>query len=206
MSILAAAFALGLLAAPVTASPIAVDVVFEGLPMRRRLQESAMDEVTHIWARYAVDLRRVGSGDPGRDGAVRLTVVLADHPEGKVTINALGSIAFVDGEPEPTIVMYPNAVALLVSLIKINNHLDQEWPFALRDLVHGRVLGRALAHEIGHYLLRSRDHSVVGLMRARQSALDLTRIDRDGFTLSPGDRLRVRALASATLETATASH
>jgi hypothetical protein len=205
MSILTAAFVLGLLAAPVPPPAIAVDVVFRGLPANKRLQESLMEEVTHIWARYAVDVRRVGAADSGRDGAIRLTVVLADHPEGKVTTDALGSITFVDGEPEPTIVMYPNAVAMLVSLIKINNHPDQEWPFALRDAIYGRVLGRALAHEIGHYLLRSREHSVVGLMRARQSSSDLTRIDRDGFTLSAGDRLRVHALASMTLETATAS-
>jgi len=39
----------------------------------------------------------------------------------------------------------------------------------------------------------------------RQSSSDLTGVAREGFTLSPGDRLRIHALASAKLETAAAS-
>src|SRR3954470_23143481 len=89
MSILAAAFVLGLLAAPVPPSSLAVDVAFEGLPMNRRLRDSAMEEVMHIWARYGVDVRRVGAGDAGREGATRLTIVLADHPGRIVTTGAL---------------------------------------------------------------------------------------------------------------------
>jgi hypothetical protein len=51
----------------------------------------------------------------------------------------------------------------------------------------GRVLGRALAHEIGHYLLRSPDHSVTGLMRAQHSIAELMAEDRGGFEApSPG--------------------
>ena len=50
---------------------------------------------------------------------------------------------------------------------------EREWPTILRHVVLGRVLGRALAHEIGHFLLRSRGHSQIGLMRANQSIADL---------------------------------
>jgi hypothetical protein len=43
----------------------------------------------------------------------------------------------------------------------------------------GIVLGRALAHEIGHYLLDTRTHAHHGLMRAQFSALEFTD-PRDG--------------------------
>jgi len=49
------------------------------------------------------------------------------------------------------------------------------------------VLGRALAHELGHFLLRSRTHSPKGLMRPSQALPDLVSPDRRPFTLSAGE-------------------
>jgi hypothetical protein len=46
-----------------------------------------------------------------------------------------------------------------------------------------RALGRAAAHELGHYLLASREHSSHGLMRARFSAAELIRDDAAAFQL-----------------------
>lgn len=43
----------------------------------------------------------------------------------------------------------------------------------------GMVLGRALAHEIGHYLLNTHTHARTGLMRPRFNALEFTDL-RDG--------------------------
>jgi hypothetical protein len=49
----------------------------------------------------------------------------------------------------------------------------------------GVVLGRALAHEIGHYLLGTHTHASTGLMRPRFDALEFTDL-RDGtFALDP---------------------
>jgi hypothetical protein len=41
-----------------------------------------------------------------------------------------------------------------------------------REILLGRSLGRALAHEVGHYLFRSKAHTKTGLMRAHQKASD----------------------------------
>jgi hypothetical protein len=68
----------------------------------------------------------------------------------QMTAATAAPIVFVGGQPQPTIVMYPNAIAMLVSLVNINNHPDQEWRFALQDSLYGRVLRRALAHDIAH--------------------------------------------------------
>jgi hypothetical protein len=46
-------------------------------------------------------------------------------------------------------------------------------PRAMTATFLGRALGRALAHEIGHYLLGTREHTADGLMRAQFTPRDL---------------------------------
>ena len=45
------------------------------------------------------------------------------------------------------------------------------------------ALGRVIAHEVGHFVLRSRDHASNGLMRKVQGADDLIAPDRSRFAL-----------------------
>ncbi len=48
-----------------------------------------------------------------------------------------------------------------------------------------RVLGRALAHEIGHYVLQSRDHARTGLMTASFQPYAVTFGPTSWFRLTP---------------------
>jgi Zn-dependent protease with chaperone function len=57
--------------------------------------------------------------------------------------------------------------------------------------VLGRVLGRVLAHEIGHYVLRSPRHASGGLMASLQFADDLIALSRHRFMLTAPDRARL---------------
>jgi len=174
-----------------------IDLVFGGSAMPWRLEASAMEEVRGIWAAYGVDIQAVNQRDPGRDDAVRLSVVLANLPNVRTAPGMLGSIPFLDDTPEPVIILYPGAVNTLISTVKVFERPDHDWPYLLRDVVHGRVLGRALAHEIGHYLLRSRQHSATGLMRAQQSTFDLISLDRRSFTLSADEVRRFLSITTA---------
>jgi hypothetical protein len=54
-----------------------------------------------------------------------------------------------------------------------------------------RLLGRAMAHEIGHLLLGTTGHSRAGLMRARWSDLDLRRDAAADWLMSPEDVARL---------------
>ena len=58
----------------------------------------------------------------------------------------------------------------------------------------GVVLGRALAHEIGHYLLQSNTHSTYGLMRASIDAREFVDLRTGAFRL---DRASQASLAAA---------
>lgn len=62
---------------------------------------------------------------------------------------------------------------------------------ALSGLVVPRVLGRAIAHELAHVFLDTREHSSTGLLRRRFSADEFTSPVRDPFFLGPDDRLRL---------------
>ncbi len=159
------------------------------------LEASAIAEARVIWAPYGVDVHGPAANIVDRD-AVRLDVTF-DERESRAAPDALGSIRFDHGVPEPAIAIYPNAITSLISTAE---------PFgrnlALRHLIVWRVLGRALAHEIGHYLLRTRQHSRIGLMRALQPIADLVASDRRGFVLSPDEMARLASTMPARVPSA----
>ena len=180
-----AAIVLSVIRPPVPTQPrLSVEIVFDGQPMPRRLEAAAMAEVTAIWAPYGVDVHEAHPDEPGRGGAVRLTVALVDRPAGSMVAETLGSIRFVDAVPERRIAIYPGAIASLVSTVSFSGVCRDVWPTALRDAILGRVTGRALAHELGHFLLRARHHSPKGLMRAGLFVRDLMSVDGRPFFLS----------------------
>ena len=171
-----------------------VDIVLEGLPLRAQIRNPALEEASGIWAKYGVDVRLWQGDSVSTDHVVRLTVVEAAHHSAQVPTDALGSILFIEDSPEPVIRMYDDAIRDLVGASALPTYASQSSP--LHDVIVGRVLGRALAHEIGHYLLRWRHHSSMGLMRARQSAMDLVSPERRPFTLSNDELMRLESVMS----------
>jgi hypothetical protein len=65
----------------------------------------------------------------------------------------------------------------------------------------GTVLGRAVAHEIGHYLLDSGAHASRGLMRARFQPREFTDLRSGTFALDTESRRRVQERLGATVTT-----
>ena len=168
-----------------------VDIVFREARLPSRIEATAMKEVTRIWATYGVDVAVLKAGSRSREGAVMLTVTIAAGLDGQTGAGTLGLIHFRDGVPDSEIVMYPDAIAALVSTTRFGTD-DLFSPAAFRDRILGRVLGRALAHEIGHFVLRSRVHSSAGLMRALQPVAALVSPERRAFGLSPDEVTRLR--------------
>jgi hypothetical protein len=72
-------------------------------------------------------------------------------------------------------------------------HVDHiERTAALSGVDASMLLGRAMAHEVGHLLLGTNAHSRRGLMRARWSADDLRRNDGADWTLTENDAAAIR--------------
>ena len=67
-----------------------------------------------------------------------------------------------------------------------------------------RVLGYAVAHELGHLLLASHDHSEAGLMRATWAERDLRQARDEDWRFSPRDAAAIRdRLEAARLSSST---
>ena len=106
---------------------------------------------------------------------------------------ALGWIVFEAGQPQPEIyVSYVNAVTLLARSAGVVG-LSQAMPILQRETYLGRALGRALAHELGHYLLAAATHTPRGLMKARPTAYELFSPSRGAFAVTAAERDRAQS-------------
>lgn len=83
----------------------------------------------------------------------------------------------------------PDAPESQIHLSRANAEDLMERTASLRDaraiqheILLARALGRALAHELGHYLLKSRTHAASGLMRAVRPSTFFSRRPGPGST------------------------
>ena len=68
-----------------------------------------------------------------------------------------------------------------------------DWLASTGKAVRAEVLGRAIAHEIGHQLLGSNDHTARGLMRETWTADELTRNRTEDWQFSSSQRSALHA-------------
>ncbi len=112
-----------------------------------------------------------------------------DVPLGWVTLDA-------SGVPEGMIFLSRKNALRLVDAIDEY----RERPLKFKERLVARALGRALAHELGHYLTGSREHSVSGLMKGRRLADEFFSTACVGFNVNGDERrlaARMLALAAA---------
>jgi hypothetical protein len=163
-------------------------------------------EVVELWRPYGVD---VVWEDEWREGDPRpkpdLFVYFVDRElQGRVTrgATAVAWILFVEGAPRELINV---SVAAARRLLDATRWLDERpvrmAPISIQDRLIGTMIGRALAHEIGHYLLASSKHADDGLMKPLISPAEFVRAGRSHLKLVPDDvrALRTTRLASCQL-------
>jgi hypothetical protein len=155
---------------------------------------AAVKEAAVIWAPYGLVLERAGVCDPPDPDTLVLAVdAVADTPPGRLGV-VLGAIAFgPDGTPQPRISVFLSEVVRFVADTRVLGASEPEWPRALREEIIGRVVGRVLAHEIGHYVLGQKQHATAGLMRPLQRSDELVSPSRATFRLSAAEAAQLRA-------------
>jgi hypothetical protein len=149
--------------------------------MRSDVRRVMAEESSAIWKRQELTLRWVegaptDSGDESPIGAEAaggdvstLDVTFAADVPPRLLASAhpsLAAIEFTDGVPAKRIAVFPSQAERLLAEVRSDDRPLKERPVAIHSLLLGRLLGRALAHEIGHYLFRSAQHTDAGLMRA----------------------------------------
>jgi hypothetical protein len=151
--------------------------------------------ITFVWQpapREVLPYARTGAwGAPASYG---LRVVIGnDRGAARDQRTPLGWIVFDDGAPRPEIyVSHANAWALMESARAVVGMVPL-MPPVQREVLLARAMGRALAHELAHYLLASKVHTVSGLLQASRTSAELFATDRRGFALDAAQRQQVAA-------------
>jgi len=123
--------------------------------------------------------------------------VIVDHSVGdhnSDVATALGWIRFdAPDQPEQELhVSYANARALLEAAAPVVGGVSA-MPMLQRETYMARAMGRALAHELGHYLLASKAHTARGLMQTQRSASELFAPARTRFEIDATQKQAVVA-------------
>jgi hypothetical protein len=173
-----------LVAAAVTATHVQIALAFTQHPaVSTDMARIATAEAAAIWSPYGVDVSLAGPCGRVPDETVVLSVVIG-KPSVLATVSAgaLGALTFSpEGTPGQVMTVF---VDVLTRLLEAGSARRAEtWPRVYRDRVVGRALGRVVAHEIGHFVLRSRRHTTSGLMQAVQRTDDLIDSARERFAL-----------------------
>jgi hypothetical protein len=124
-------------------------------------------EAERAWTALGVDICWRDARTPCDHAATTLYVRVAeDAPAAEpTTCRVLGWIGFSDsGGPGPFIVLSAGRAVDLLGRAERAARRLADLPGMVERLLP-RALGRALAHELGHYLLARRAHSPSGLMR-----------------------------------------
>jgi hypothetical protein len=160
------------------------------------IQRIAVEEAARVWAPYRVDVRqRTVPAVESREseGAVLNVRLAAVAQRSRASAGAFGSIQFVSGRPEPLVFLHYDAIGRAMAESVAFGLRNEQWPPALRDRVLGRIVGRVLAHEIGHFVLGSPRHASRGLMRPIQYIAELIAGTGELFGLTEEDLNLLRA-------------
>ncbi len=148
-------------------------------------------EASEIWRPAGVTLEWHRGGRLPR--SLHVTI---GHSAGRQTDDALPLAWIVfddDTAPEREIyVSYGNVLTLMEHSRGVVGHLES-MPRGEFEMLLSRAMGRALAHEIGHYLLASKAHTASGLMQTRRTAAELFASQRVRFEIDPGQRRQIAA-------------
>jgi hypothetical protein len=180
--------------APIPNPSVPLTVVLRGdLPIPARVLDAMEREVESLLALSHIQMSWTWSADPPRVFEQLAVVTLrgACRPNAAIPASvqfatgdpeALGKTQMVDGKVLPFADVRCDPVRKL-----IYRELYAK-PSKQREVLLGRALGRVMAHELFHIILRSTDHGSNGLARPAQSSADLTG-ERDNF--APADQLRL---------------
>jgi hypothetical protein len=151
-------------------------------------------EATSIWRSGNVRLRWL-SGTLPPDPAPRLNVLVAQSPiVARVESErwTVGELLRLEGSGAMAVASISGAHRVLAQSQRF--HLLD--PPAVYDHRLGIILGRALAHEIGHFLLHTNTHAADGLMRANIGADEFANAGVASFRLDPAAQAHLLAVTA----------
>jgi hypothetical protein len=187
--------------------PAMADCLSPGI-VRRMIHETS-----HIWSSLDVRIEWIDPVDAARAATrVDLKVMLEEADDSKLHRGVRGLVLAAIHQPDapcgPGLArVWVTHVRRHAALIRFQAFQVASLPDTLADLFIARALGRALAHEIGHYLLGTARHTSHGLMRARFTPQELVEPASEArYGLDRRDRAALRSCRSAGSLALTSSH
>jgi hypothetical protein len=164
------------------------------------LVAAVLEELAAVWKANGIEVVACASdlaptvSEMSSRATATVTLILAQTVRAAAPRGPLGWVEFLgDASPLPVIhVSLPTAHALIDRASLYGTH-GSLLPRHLRDRLLVRVLGRAAAHELGHYLLASRGHAPTGLMRARFTPQEWFGDQNSAFRLRSDERAMLAA-------------
>ena len=157
-------------------------------------QRALIAEAESIWTSGHVRLKWLGESTEAEPGPV-LRVVVVASPAPRATEYSPWTVAEL-------VRLEGSKATAIASTIGARRIVDEsqwdrflEFP-GLYDRRLGIVLGRAVSHEIGHYLLHTSTHARQGLMRARIDAREFADLRAGAFRLDDAAEAHMAALAA----------
>lgn len=172
-------------AVPLARPVVRVVVQTEGaFAVDRQMLTEIISGAHDIWRPYADVTFDVAAEGTPVSGSLRL--VITDRVNSLSDGASLGWIEFVDGRPSNLITVSATAATALMRASRWNG-----LPKTVERTFLVRAMSRAIAHELGHFLLASREHAARGLMRGQLTADDIMQPRRSSNRL---DRAQVEKL------------
>jgi hypothetical protein len=140
------------------------------------------DEASRIWVRHGIVLR----WDRNRRDSceARVPIVFSEHDVERLGRHEPGDVLALTHFTEAGDKIY---VSALRATRLARSALGDAITAAFRQTRTGRLLGRVVAHELGHVLLRTRMHTSSGLMRRVYGLADVLSDDEQTTALSANE-------------------
>jgi hypothetical protein len=156
-----------------------------------RSVSALMTEATSIWKESRVALHWLSTGAETRPDVLRVLVKAGLVPSGELSPWTVGELVRMEDSRALAIASITGARRIVEqSRFKVDD------PPAVSERRLGVVLGRAIAHEIGHYLLQTNTHAAQGLMRARIDAREFADLRNGSFRLDAASQSHLERLTT----------
>lgn len=157
-------------------------------------------QMQQIWGEAGVGVTSGGHGEPSGPGEATISLRIlrvSVAPDSRGAPILAWTVVERDGTPAPVLlVALPTITALLSGAEFAGYRVDRLTINVLDELI-ARAIGRAAAHELGHYLLQQAGHRDRGLMRPSFSPRELVGAWLRPFQVAANERPIVRSEIAA---------
>ena len=154
----------------------------------------ALDQMQRIWRADGVKVTIGRYGEPpiygGATVSLRLLGTAARSIDGATVLAWVSPTEY--GTPAPILFVSLQGIRELLEPVEFRGRPLKQRPEALRDRLIAMAVGRAAAHELGHFLRGEGQHTTHGLMRARYTTSDLIGDSLMPFQVPADERVAVR--------------